>query len=702
MEKVERVKDPSEKGSDKVAISVEPETEPDLKDSSPGDENSVLFGKDRSHPTSRQSPYSSEMPGETNTDKPSEDDHKSGYRKEERLNGEDQCLDTPSEALKNSRSTEKITDKNNGAPDEEDIVDDQREPKNDDDEELAFDEASKKELFARLKELNKEDRMWRVHRLIKALKSRFDELYEAERVEALRKFVSEGNEVEAFDYHGDETDRHFHEVYTGLKNRINKYFKELEDQKEENLKKKRELLERLREVVDGEESTTSINAIKEIQTEWKQTGHIPGAHNRTLWANYNALLDRFYDQRSIYFELKDLDRKKNLKIKEGLCEKAEELAEKEDLKAAIAHLSDLHEEYKHAGPVPKENRESIWQRFKAASDSIYARKKEYFHQLKAELENNCAKKKELAGQAGSFAAFQSDKIADWNAKTKAILDLQKQWKAIGSVQRDKSKVINRLFWDSFKTFFANKNHFFKQLDVQRRENLKSKQELIDKAESLKESDDWDVATQKFKELMSTWNRLGPVPQKVRTKINKIFRSACDHFFDRRRSQDSEQEKEYVENMNLKLHICDQIKAISEQQDINLNDVYDLIDNYIQIGFVPYDAIKTVQSRFDEAVKKILSLEDLRKEDRVRLKNHIYLRKMSIKPGQEHKMQQKEDSIRRKISRLENDISTWNTNVEFFASSEVADKLKSNLQKKINTASNELENLKSQLNLISSS
>ncbi|MEM7298423.1 MAG: DUF349 domain-containing protein, partial [Bacteroidota bacterium] len=212
-------------------------------------------------------------------------------------------------------------------------------------EELDFHHADKPELLSKIKEVKNEDNMRLLDRVLKAVKPRFDELYELSKNEALQRFVSEGNEADSFEYHGDELDKEFFGLYGQLKSRRNKHFQDLQDQREGNLKVKERLLEDLRQIVDGEESVNSINAVRDLQTEWKKVGPVPGAYNKTLWANYNALLDRYYDNRSIYFELKDLDRKKNLELKLELCEKAEALAQHDDLKSAIMQLNELHEEY---------------------------------------------------------------------------------------------------------------------------------------------------------------------------------------------------------------------------------------------------------------------------------------------------------------------------------------------------------------------
>ena len=599
--------------------------------------------------------------------------------------------------------TEKVESSEKSESEGDEEVEDEQEgdehEEEEQEEEFDFDHADKNELLSKLREIRNEEDFKRLDKILKAIKPRFDELYELEKNEALQRFVSEGNEADAFEYHSDEGDKEFITLFGQLKSRRNKHYKDLQNQREDNLKKKERLLEQLREIVDGEESTQSINAVKELQNEWKKIGGVPGAQNKTLWANYNALLDRYYDARSIYFELKDLDRKKNMEMKLELCVKAEALNELEDLKVAIIQLNELHEEYKHIGPVPKDDQEPLWQRFKAASDAVYAQRKEYFEELKVQFEANLVKKEELIKEVESFLSFDSDRITEWNGKTKEILELQKRWEAVGGVPKEKAKETNRAFWNTFKKFFANKNQFFKKLEGQRDENLAKKQELIAKAEEIKESNEWDSAAQKLKNLQAEWKEIGPVPEKVRKETYGKFKAACDHFFNRRRDQNKEKFKEYDDNLELKLQICDQLEAIVEQDTINLDDVYDLVDNHTSIGFVPKNAIKKSRKRFEEVIGKILALEGLEEGDRMDLKNHVEFGRLRNSPGGNQKLQRKEHSIKRKISSLQNDISTWNTNMEFFAKSATADKLKADMQDKIDAAEKELENLKSQLSSI---
>ncbi len=713
MENAERVQDVSpEKEESPEEVQQEAESSTKVIEEAPVGEETTA-GTEDIQPESpkpltdqtEQNPASEEIPTTNEEEVESSDDSENAEAESQETNEETETDETTEEQPQEEtelKSDEPGVEANSEAESAEDAAESNEDSNNEEDvedleeENLDFSEATKEGLLKKLNEINKEERIPRVDRVLKALKPRFDEIYEGERLSALNKFELDGNDPNSFEYNGDEVDKEFNTLYSSLRTKRNRFYKDLENQKDENLKKKEQLLEQLRELVDGEESNASFNAVKAIQAEWKKVGPVPGAHNKTLWANYNALLDRFYDQRSIYFELKDLDRQKNLKIKQELCERAEALADHEDLKAAIVQLNELHEEYKHAGSVPREDQEALWQRFKAASDQVYARRKDYFENLKEEFEKNYEKKLELAKEAEGFTSFDSDSISEWNKKTKEIQEIQKRWESIGGLPRDKAKAVNKQFWGAFKKFFNNKNQFFKKLEGTRDENLKKKEELIVQAEELKESEDWNGTTQKYKDLQAQWKDIGPVPEKVRNEIYKKFKEACDHFFNRRREKNASQNQQYEENLKLKLQICDQIEAIAEQDEINLDDVYDLIDNHSQLGFVPRNAIKKDRARFDEAVEKILTLEDLEEGDKMDLKNHIQLSRMKGSPGGDRKVQRKEHSIRRKISELESDINTWNTNMEFFASSATADKLKAELQQKINNARGELENLKSLL------
>ncbi len=567
-------------------------------------------------------------------------------------------------------------------------------------EEIDYSTMDKEQLVAAIIELSKSDDILRSYRHLNEMLPHFEEIRKKEREEALDKFLKEGGEEADFDMGHDELTDRFEANERLIRDKRNKFIRERESQKESNYEKKLDVLERMREFVDSEETNISFDKFKELQEEWRAIGPVPQIHNRTLWANYHALMDRFYDNRSIYFELKELDRKKNLTQKLELCERAEKLADVEVLKDAIKDLNELHEEFKHIGPVPKEEQEPLWQRFKAASDAVYARRKAFVATLKVELEANLEKKLEFCEKATEFLSFDSDRIKEWNQKTKEILELQKKWENIGGIPRAKAKETNKKFWGAFKGFFNNKNQFFRKLDAEREGNLEKKRKLVEKANEIKESEDWLTTMEEFKKLQREWKEIGPVPQKMREKIFAEFKKAGDHFFDRKRANSDSQEADFHENLKKKEAICENIEKETGSKESSIEQLKEFEREFNELGFVPRKSIKAIKNRFKESVDKYIEgipgLNEQQKEELI-LKDEI--RQMQEGPNAERTMNRKQQEIRRKISGLENDIALWKNNLEFFAASKTADKLREEFEAKIDKASDDLNQLKKQLRLL---
>ena len=565
---------------------------------------------------------------------------------------------------------------------------------------IDFEHLDKKTLLAELKKLGEILPVTRISKALKEIKPVFDQQVNDERNAAFERYTADGGEKEGFEYHGDPIDEEFDKLHKELRDRLHQYFHDSEKAKENNLAKKNDVLERLRELVDGEETTASIESLKTLQNEWKEVGPVHPQHNKTLWANYNALITRFYDNRSIYFELKELDRRKNLGTKIDICERAEGLDKLENVNEAISQLNELHEEFRHVGPIPRDDQESIWQRFKAASDTIYAKRKKLVEELKEQLRLNQEKKEMVILKLKPFTEFDSDRINEWNKKTKEILALQKEWEAIGGVPRESSKMINKSFWSEFKKFFNNKSEFFKRLEEMRQGNLELKKELVTKAEELKESLDWDSAAQQFKDLQKEWKTIGPVPEKFKDSVYQEFKAACDHFFNRKREQLRESEKEYYDNLDAKNKILNEMEAFCEFEDFGLDQIYDKQEEFSRIGFVPKNAIRSTQDRYGEVIDKLVTkVEQTYPELAEDFKFRVNVKKMRSGPNAAQKLNRKENDLRKKIQDLSNDINTWRTNMEFFADSKGARSLKEEMEGKIVSAENELKALKKQLKLV---
>lgn len=560
-----------------------------------------------------------------------------------------------------------------------------------------------KAQFAELvKELSKDSNAQKVEGIVREIKPLYDDIRDKERSSALQRFIENGGVAEDFEYKGDEYDSVFDANIKLIRDRRQQQLREQEEKKNENLKRKQELIEKLRELTEQQDNSHSFETFKEIQKEWRSIGAVPGAQAKTLWANYHALVDRFYDNQNIYFELKELDRKKNLEAKLELCNRAEKLVNIEMIKDAIRELNELHHEFKHIGPVPLENKEAVWQRFKAASDAVYAKRDSYLQKLQQDLNANYELKNTLGDEAQAFTTFNTDRIKEWNEKTKEILDLQKRWEAVGGLPRAKAKEINKKFWTAFKTFFNNKNTFFKKLDEEREANLQLKNDLVKKALELRESQDWEKTSNELKNLQQKWKDVGPVPEKFREKVFKEFKDACDYFFSQRRGQQGKVEQEQIDNLNVKNAVIGELEKHIGEKTASVDLLRDLQDRYNSIGFVPKKDITSVRNRYHEAVQKFVdSIPNLSEDEKSKVLLENQLSDLKKDPMADKKIFQKELGIRKKITKVENDIALWKNNLEFFGKSKNAESVREEFNQKIKEATEHLQQLKQQLRMLRS-
>lgn len=559
---------------------------------------------------------------------------------------------------------------------------------------------TKKDFVDLLKNLSGDGDFKKIDFILREVKPLYDDIRDKEKEEALKVFVASGGNADDFEYRGNDLDNAFDANYRLIRDRRNQFNRSQEEQKNENFRRKNELLEQLRLLVDGEDSDQSFNAFKEIQKKWKEVGPVPNAQVKPLWASYTALVDRFYDHRSIYFELKELDRKKNLEGKIELCVRAEKLIEVEKLKDAVRELNELHNEFKHIGPVPKEEKDAVWQRFKAASDAIYAKRDAFLDRLNKEQVKNLDEKLRIAEEVAAFANFETDRIKEWNQKTQEILAIQKKWEGIGAVTRSKAKEVNKKFWSAFKAFFSRKNVFFRKLDEEREKNLHAKRDIIRQALELKESQDWDQTANTLKDLQKQWKDIGPVPEKMREKVFQEFKEACDFFFGQRRGQFEKVEHEQEVNLQQKDALCQELETLTTTRTGTPEQLQSIVERFNAIGFVPKKAINDSRNRFKSAVDQFIAqLNGLSTDDKDRLQLEVQLGNLRNDPQGERKLYQREQTIRKRISKIENDIATLKNNLEFFGRSKNAEAYKAEFSQQIEAANEQLKALKGQLKLL---
>lgn len=558
---------------------------------------------------------------------------------------------------------------------------------------------TKADFASLLKNLAMDGDVRKAEKVQREIKTFLDDIRDKERHEALKNFMEQGGTREDFSFKGDALDLLIDGSLKVLRDRKIKHAREVEAQRNENLNKKNAILDQLRLLVDADESADNFNKFKKLQAEWKLVGAVPPSEIKTLWANYHALVDRYYDHRNIYFELKELDRKKNLEAKQELCVRAEKLADVKNIGEAVKELNELHNDFKHIGPVPLEDKESLWQRFKAASDAVYGRRDVHVKELNQKLAANLEAKNQLVQGMQALASFQSDRIKEWNAKTQEAQALQKQWTEVGPVARAKSKDINKQFWAAFKSFFHTKSIFFKKLDDERQANLNQKRELIQRALDLKNTDDNGKAINEVIGLQKAWKEIGPVPDKLREKIFAEFKEACDYFFNQRRESFEKADREHEQNLEKKNAICTTLEGLIATGTVDALQLKDLVNQFNAIGFVPKNAINSSRERFNKLVNDYIFKSTLSEEEKEKLNVEVSLLSLKNDPEAGRKIFQKEQVLRKRISKAENDIAVLRNNLEFFARSKNAEKVREEFNSKISAADVELKQLKAQLKVL---
>jgi hypothetical protein len=573
---------------------------------------------------------------------------------------------------------------------------------------------------------------------LKDVKPLFDQMKRAEREVALQAYVAETGSEEGFEFKNDDTVQQFDDLYKQIKSQKNTYFQNLDKAKDGNFAAKTDLLTRLRVLVETDENNagdpkTSWNEFKKIQDDWKAAGNMNSPHNATLWATYHALVDRYYSNRNIYFELKELDRKRNISLKTEVIEKVEAMAKASEetpvTRQTIDDANALFEEYKHIGPAPKAEQEVLWGRMKAALDVLYDRRRGQTNEQRKESAQLYEEKSAIYEELVPLTSFTSNSINDWNDKTKAVMALQDRWNAIkGPMPREEGKELSKKFWAALKTFFHNKGEFFKQLESKREENLRAKTELCEQVEAILASgEESPETTQTVIELQRQWKNIGQVPEKQKNSIFDRFKAACDAFFNKKRLKNQDTEREFEGNLAQKIALIERIEAAATE-NTDLSQLNEFKKEWSAIGFVPKKDMQSIQKRYINAVNALVSATGkipAKDKERIMLQSEAEATRGGGRDrggdrgGRQDRGgdrgfsrdrddrgdynrgggdggNKRENDIRRRMTAIENDIATYRNNIEFFARSKNADQLRADIDKKIAEAQKQLDELKHQL------
>lgn len=438
------------------------------------------------------------------------------------------------------------------------------------------------------------------------LKTTFYKLHIAERDAEQKAYLENGGDPNTYQVLPDPVEEAFKAQMGVIKERRAKLFLEQEQEKQENLQKKIDIIEKIKAMATSpDEANKSYQTFKELQQQWKEIKSVPAEKANELWRNYQLYVEQFYDLLKLNSEAREYDFKKNLELKEKLCENAERLAEEKDTISAFHQLQELHQEYREIGPVSKELREQIWARFKAASSVINKRHQQHFEEMRANEEENLAKKTALCEKVESLVAAENKGAADWEKRTKEIIDIQAEWKTIGFAPQKMNVKIFERFRTACDIFFSRKAEFFKGMKEKYAQNTEKKKALVEKAQQLSESTDWKSTADKLIALQKEWKTIGMVPRKLGDKLWNDFIAACNHFFEARSAAHADTRGEERENLSKKKAVIAKLKEmLGKAQDNAAETIKQLIEEYNAIGHVPFNEKDKLYTQFRETVDKL--------------------------------------------------------------------------------------------------
>lgn len=529
------------------------------------------------------------------------------------------------------------------------------------------------------------------------LKQAYYKLRNSEVAAAREAFVANGGASEDFVPVPDPEEENFKAQMGLVREMRAKAIEETEKEKQENLQKKLAIIERIKEMTASpEQADKSYDEFKRLQAEWKEIKLVPAEKSTELWKNYQLYVEQFYDVLRLNHEFRAYDFKKNLEIKTRLCEAAERLAEVNDPVSAFHQLQKLHQEFREAGPVAKEFREEIWNRFKAASTLVNKRHQEHFEKLKAQEEENLAKKTELCERIEAIDIDALKTFADWDKKTKEILEIQAQWKSIGFTPRKMNTKIFERFRSACDNFFKQKAEHFKSMREGLAANLAAKTALCEQAEALKESTEWNATGNKLIQLQKEWKAIGPVAHKVSDAVWKRFNAACNYFFERKNEATSGQRQEEDANFEKKTAIIDELeKLLAAPGEDARQTARDLMSQWNETGHVPFRKKDKLYKRYHETLDRVFAELHI-SAGRRNLEG--FKKNVADKGGSE--LTRERDRLTRAYEAKKAEIQNYETNLMFFNSkSQSGNSLLEEVTRKIERLKSDLDLLVEKINAV---
>ena len=558
---------------------------------------------------------------------------------------------------------------------------------------------TKQEVVERLKEIAASDKA-PVKDEIDLLKTVFYKLHIAEREARLKEYIDGGGNPETYQVVPDQDEETFKAQMAVIREKRAQIMQQQEAEKQANLEKKLEIIEKIKAMTTSpDEAGKSYNEFKELQQQWKDIKNVPADKANELWRNYQLYVEQFYDLLKLNSEAREYDFKKNLEMKTKLCEAAEKLADEEDVISAFHQLQELHQQYREIGPVAKELREEVWARFKAASTVINKRHQQHFEDLRAKEEENLARKTALCEKVEELGKAENKGAADWEKRSKEIIDIQNEGKTIGFAPQKMNVKIFERFRAACDDFFGRKAEYFKALKVTFSENIEKKKALVEKAQALADSTDWKATSDKLIALQKEWKTVGMVPKKIGDQLWQEFLGACNKFFEARNAAGAGQRNEEHANLEKKKGIIEQLKALAENAaEATKEKVQALTEEYNKVGHVPYKEKDKLYEAYHEVLDRIY--KELNISTKRRRLNDFKANIKNVAKRGEEALDNERGRLARRFEQLKQEIQTYENNLGFLnASSKKGNSLIDEMNRKVQHLRDDLELVRQKIKAI---
>ena len=558
---------------------------------------------------------------------------------------------------------------------------------------------TKKEVLERIREIAHGDEAPQKEE-VDSLKAAFYKLHIAEREARLKEYIDGGGDPEQYQITPDEMEEAFKAEMGIIKEKRQKLFKEQEQEKQENLEKKLAIIEKIKAMVTSpEEANKSYKDFKALQDEWREIKNVPAERANELWRNYQLYVEQFYDLLKLNSEAREYDFKKNLELKTKLCEAAEKLADEPDVISAFHQLQKLHQEYREIGPVSKELRDEIWNRFKAASTVINKRHQQHFEGLRAKEEDNLAKKTALCEKVEAIAAEENKSGADWERHTKEIIEVQAEWKTIGFAPQKMNVKIFERFRAACDDFFGRKAEYFRSLKDTFKENAEKKRALIEKAKALQDSTEWKSTGDKLISLQKEWKTIGMVPKKLGDQLWEEFLGACNKFFEARKAAGAGSRSDERENLEKKRDVITRLKAAAEEAGEGLQErVQQLVEEYQAIGHVPFKEKDKLYEEYHAVLDKLYKELNITVAKRRLSKFKDNLKQVAERG--ESALDNERARLMRQYEQLKQEVQTYENNLGFLnASSKKGNSLIDEMNRKVQKLKDEVQLVRDKIKAI---